>query len=169
MQTAKTEATPTQQRRRPGRPKDLNAQTINEHTESFRNFIRRYRNSPVTKKDYTDWLGRFMTYCNLPETRAKIKVEVNDNTDVLLFDNNPKNIQNIIKGFIDYSYEVRHLSPATVRGHYMAIKHFYESNEITVNWSIVKDYVGATGNMQAYFGYALYLRRNSQNARPRRR
>ena len=144
MQTAKTQAT----QRRPGRPKDLNAQTINEDTESFRNFIRRYRNSPVTKKDYTDWLGRFMTYCNLPETRAKIKVEVNDNTDLLLFDNNPKTIQNIIKGFIDYSYEVRHLSPATVRGHYMAIKHFYESNEITLNWSIVKDYVGATGNLR---------------------
>ena len=56
-----------------------------------------------------------MSYCNLPETRAKIKVEVNDNTDLLLFDNNSKVIQNIIKQYIDYSYEVRHLSPVTVQ------------------------------------------------------
>ena len=130
------------------RPKDANIQTIDKNTESFRNFVRRFRNSPVTKKDYTAWLSRFMSYCNLPETRAKIKVEVNDNTDLLLFDNNSKIIQNIIKQYIDYSYEVRHLSPVTVRGHYMAIKHFYESNEITLNWSLIKDCVGITTSMK---------------------
>jgi hypothetical protein len=61
--------------------------------------------------------------------REKIKVEVNDNTDLLLFDNNPKKIQTVIKGYVDYQYD-RGLSPITVRGHYMALKHFYESNEI---------------------------------------
>ena len=75
-----------------------------------------------------------------------------------------KIIQNIIKGFIDYSYEVRHLSPATVRGHYMAIKHFYESNEITLNWSLIKDYVGMHyWQYETHFGYSLYLRENSQD------
>jgi hypothetical protein len=32
-----------------GRPKDSNAQQINKNSESFRNFIRRFRNSPKTK------------------------------------------------------------------------------------------------------------------------
>ena len=36
------------------RGKKLNSgtQQIDENTESFRNFIRKFRNSPVTKKDY---------------------------------------------------------------------------------------------------------------------
>ena len=80
-----------------GKPKDPNTQQINENTESYRNFARRFRNSPITKKDYTAWLRRFVSYCNLPEIRAKIKDEVNDNTDLLLFDNDTKKIQNIIK------------------------------------------------------------------------
>ena len=75
-------------------------QQINENTESFRNFIRKFRNSPVTKKDYTDFFKRFMHYCNLPETRTKIGVEVGNNTDFLLFGNDNKRIQNIIKSYI---------------------------------------------------------------------
>ena len=87
------------------RGKQLNSgtQQIDENTESFRNFIRKFRNSPVTKKDYTDFFKRFMHYCNLPETRTKIGVEVGDNTDFLLFGNDNKKIQNIIKRYIDYS------------------------------------------------------------------
>ena len=133
-----------------GRPKDPNTQQINENTESFRNFIRRFRNSPITKKDYTAWFRRFLDYCNLPETRSRIKVHIDDNPDLLLFNNDTKRIQNVIKSYIDYQYEVRKLSPVTVRGHYMAIKHFYESNEIILNWSVIKkDYVGITSNMKS--------------------
>ena len=122
-------------------------QQIDENTESFRNFIRKFRNSPVTKKDYTDFFKRFMHYCNLPETRTKIGVEVEDNTDFLLFGNDNKKIQNIIKRYIDYSYD-RGLSPSTVRVHYNAIKHFYESNEVVLNWALVKDWVGAFTNIK---------------------
>jgi integrase len=123
-------------------------QPINETTESFRNFIRRYRNSPATKRTYTDWFRRSVEYSNLPEIRAKIGVNVGDNTDLLLFDDTRK-IQNHIKYFIDYEYEVKHLTPKTVQGHYNAVKHFYESNEVTLNWNIMKDYVGSTSNVSA--------------------
>ena len=116
-----------------GRPKDSNAQQINKNSESFRNFIRRFRNSPKTKLP----IGlRFVAYCNLPNVRAKIKVDVGDNTDLLLFDDSRK-IQNIIKHFIDYQYEVKGLSPAT-KSYYVVVKHFYESNEVILNWSIVR-------------------------------
>ena len=133
----------------PRRGKKLNSgtQQIDENTESFRNFIRKFRNSPVTKKDYTDFFKRFMHYCNLPETRTKIGVEVEDNTDFLLFGNDNKKIQNIIKRFIDYQYD-RGLSPSTVRVHYNAIKHFYESNEIILNWALVRDWVGTSTNIK---------------------
>jgi hypothetical protein len=32
---------------------DFDIQPIDETTESFRNFVRRYRNSPATQKSYT--------------------------------------------------------------------------------------------------------------------
>ena len=88
-----------------------------------------------------------MHYCNLPETRTKIGVEVGDNTDFLLFGNDNKKIQNIIKRYIDYQYD-RGLSPSTVRVHYNAIKHFYESNEVVLNWALVRDWVGTFTNIK---------------------
>ena len=133
-----------------GRPKHAYIQGINENTESFKNYLRKFRNSPNTKINYTNWLKRFIEYVNLPDVRVKAGIQsvVGDNTDLLLFDNDKRKIQNIIKYFIDYQYEVKGLSPATVHSHYMAVKHFYESNEITLNWPIVKEYVGVVSNMK---------------------
>lgn len=138
---------PLSENRKSGRRPNPDTQQINENTESFRNFIRRYRNSPVTKRDYTDFFRRFIHYCNLPETRTKIGVVVGDNTDFLLFNNDSKKIQNIIKKYIDYQYD-RGLSASTIKAHYNAIKHFYESNEIVLNWALVKDWVGIVSNIK---------------------
>lgn len=36
-----------------------------------------------------------------------------------------------------------------MKSYYNAIKHFYESNEISLNWSLIKkDYVGLTSNIK---------------------
>lgn len=116
---------------------------MDESTESFRNYVRRFRNSPQTKKTYTDWLRRFVWYSNLPEVKAKLglDVDIGDNTDLLLFDDTRK-IQNHIKQYLDYQYEVMHISPRSASSYYIAVKHFYESNEVTLNWHVMKDYVG---------------------------
>lgn len=125
---------------------------VDHNTESFKNFVRRFRNSPVTKKHSVNCFRRFVHYCNLPETKARIlgKVDVGDpaNTDLLLFDGDTRKIQNVIKHYIDYQYD-RGLSPVSMKSHYNAIKHFYESNEIQLNWSLIKkDYVGLTSNIK---------------------
>lgn len=125
-----------------------NKQKIDENIESFRNFVRRFRNSPITKEDYINWLRRYVEYSNLPQIRAKTGVDINDNTDLLIFDD-PRKIQYHIKQFIDYQYDVLHLSPNTVDKYYDAIKHFYQSNEVTLNWHIIKDYLGSTSNISA--------------------
>jgi integrase len=127
------------EKRKTGRPKNPNTLRINEDAESFRNFIRRFRNSPITKVGYADWLRRFMVYCN----ECQKGIGVGDNPDKLLFEGDGKKIQNIIKHFIDNQYD-KHLSPKSVHSYYLAIKHFYESNEIALNWNIIKDYVGGT-------------------------
>ena len=146
MQQAQTNSESRQQARVKGIGKgkhNPNKQRMDESSESFRNFIRRYRNSPASKESYTDFLRRFVEYSNLPEVKAKIGLDVGDNTDLLLFDDNRK-IQNHIKNFIDYQYEVLQLTPRSVRNYYGAVKHFYQSNEITLNWDVMKDYVGTT-------------------------
>lgn len=68
-------------------------------------------------------------------------VDVGDNTDLLRFEDIRK-IQNHVKQYLDYQYEVCHVSPHTARYYYIAIKHFYESNEITLSWHVMKDYLG---------------------------
>jgi integrase len=125
-------------------------QKIDENKESFKNFIRRFRNSPVTRISYTHWFRRFVAFSNLLDVRERIKIEVNDNPDLLLFEDTRK-IQNHIKNFLDYQYEVLHLSPKTVRGYYDAVRHFYQSNEIVLNWHVIKDYVGASSSISANF------------------
>jgi integrase len=66
----------------------------------------------------------------------------------LLFDDTRK-IQNLIKNFLDHQYEVNHLTPKTVHCYYDAIKHFYQSNEVTLNWHVMKDYVGTGSHISA--------------------
>jgi hypothetical protein len=124
---AETNKTPTTaiptEKRKTGRPKNPNTQKINEGAESFRNYVRRFRNSPITREGYVDWIRRFLQYCN----ECNKGIEVGDNPDLLLFDGNTKKIQSIIKNYIDHQYEVKHLSPKSVRSYFLAIKHFYES------------------------------------------
>jgi hypothetical protein len=83
-------------------------QPLDETTQSFRNFIRRFRNSPYTKKSYTHWLRRFVEYCNREEVVTRTGVLVGDNTDKLLFEDTCK-IENLVKEYLDYQAEVRHL------------------------------------------------------------
>jgi integrase len=134
---------------------DPNKQPLNENTESFRNFIRRFRHSPHSKDAYTVWIRRFVKYCNSPDVRAKIGINVNDSTDLLLFEgyNNgekrTRKIENLVKNYLDYLYKVDHLSPKTVHTYYDAVKHFYQTNDITLNWHNIKDYAGSTSNVVA--------------------
>ena len=125
-----------------------NIQKIDETSESFRNFIRRYRNSPATEKAYTGWFRRYVAYSNIPQVKAKIGIDVGDNTDLLLFDDTRK-IERHVKNFLDYHYEVSHLSPKTLISYFDAVKRFYKSNRITLEGDI-KDYIG-TSNVPANF------------------
>jgi hypothetical protein len=65
-----------------------------------------------------------MAYYNLSD------MKIGDNPDLLLFDGNIKKIQNVIRDFFDYQYEVLGLSPKTVHAYYSALKIFYETKEL---------------------------------------
>jgi integrase len=116
---------------------DKEQSQIDQRNESFRNFISKFRNSPKTRQDFINWLKVFVKYCD-----KKLKINSNGNTDLLLFNNDTRKIQTVIKQFIDSLYDESKLSPSTVRCYYLAVKQFYQSNEITLNWPVIKDYLG---------------------------
>lgn len=74
---------------------------------------------------------RYVAYSNMPQGRAKVKIDVGDNTDLLLFDDIHK-IQRYVKKFLDYHYEVSHLSPKTLLSYFDAVKQFYKSNRMAL-------------------------------------
>ena len=78
----------------------------------------------------------------------KIGIDVGDNTDLLLF-NDVRRIERHVKNFLDYHYEVSHLSPKTLISYYDAVKCFYKSNGITMQGDS-RDYVGIA-NIPANF------------------
>jgi integrase len=130
-------------------------QPVNENTESFRNFIRRFKNSPHTKKSYTTSLRRFVKYCNSPDVRKKIGIEIGDNTDLLLFENyngdkedRARFIKNLITHYLDHLSEVEGIAPSTLHSYYEAVKHFYVKNEVSLNWDNIKDSIGTPSNIR---------------------
>ena len=114
-----------------------NKQPIDETPESFRNFIRRFRNSPHTKKSYATSLRRFVKIVTHPTLEKKIGIEIGDNTDLLLFENyngdkedRARFIKNLITGYLDFLSEKEEIAPSTSTFHsyYETVKHFYVKN-----------------------------------------
>ena len=115
----------------------IDKQPIDETTKSFRNFVRRFRDSSHTKKTYTTSLRRFVKYCNSPAVRKRTGVDVGDSTDLLLFENyngdkedRARFIKNLITGYLDYLSELEGIAPGTLHTYYEAVKHFYVKNEV---------------------------------------
>ena len=118
---------------------------IDETTESFRNFIRRFKDSPNTKRAYTSWLGQFVGYSNREDVVTKTGAVVGDNTDKLLFDSNILKIENHVHHYFDYLDDVLHLAPKTRGSYFEAVKRFYKSNKIMLDGD-AKEYVGGHVN-----------------------
>jgi integrase len=93
-------------------------------------FIESLNGSPETRKNYTKWLKRYMQYysCTRP--------------DELFFDSNTKTIENKITSFFTHKRNVEGKSPKTIQLYYTAIKHFYQINDIVLNWSKIRLFVG---------------------------
>jgi hypothetical protein len=115
---------------------DPDKQPIDETTDSFLNFVRKFKNSPHTKKSYITLLRRYVKYCNSPDVRRKIGIEVNDNTDLLLFENynsdkedRARFLKNLITHYLDHLSDIG-IAPTTLHSYYTAVKHFYVKNEV---------------------------------------
>jgi integrase len=97
-----------------------------EQSDAFKNFINSI-NSPITRKDYDLVFSYFMNYC-----------KVNSYEDMLAIGTN--RIDGIIRDYIIHLRNERKLSPASVSMYLAAISHFYEMNDVMINWRKLKKF-----------------------------
>jgi integrase len=103
----------------------------------IRNFIFSLK-SFESRVVYTRGLSYFMKY-----------LDIQDDTDYnkLLEGKDPKIIQSDIIDFIIHQKEVRNLSPATISTYVAAIRHFYDMNDVILNWKKINSFKGEFTNI----------------------
>jgi integrase len=96
--------------------------------ETYHNFINTLR-SEYTKKTYAPALAAYMKYKNFTNL-------------VQLFNEDIKHIQSNVIDYILYLKEVRKLSSQTLFITSAALKHFYDMNDVLLNWKKINRFIG---------------------------
>jgi hypothetical protein len=65
----------------------------------------------------------------------------------MLLQEPPKLIQSRIIDFIVYMKDTKKLAPATIKSYVAAIRHFYDINEIDLNWKKIQRFRGEFYNV----------------------
>jgi hypothetical protein len=97
-------------------------------SEAYKNFINSL-DSPVSREDYSQVFPYFMKFC-----------QVTSYEDMLLID--IKKLEGLIRDYIIYLKQVRKLAPATVSCYVAAITHFYQMNDVIINWKKLNKFKG---------------------------
>jgi len=94
--------------------------------EAYSNFAKSLR-SPHTMKTYVSMLRAFMKYKNFTTTSQLLEGE-------------PKLIQSTIIGYILHLKEEKILSPQSLGISTATLKHFYDMNDVILNWKKIKQF-----------------------------
>jgi hypothetical protein len=94
--------------------------------EPYRNFIDSL-DSEATKKCYQDYLSYFMNF---------VKIEKYE--DLLILNADPHKLEGIIRDYIIHMRQDKKLSSATISARIAGISHFYQMNDVIVNWRKLK-------------------------------
>ena len=102
-----------------------------ETSDAYKNFISSL-DSEESKRTYRASFPHFMRFC---------KVDAGD-YDAMLEIQPVKKLEGLIRDYIIYLREDKKVSPATVVSYCTAIAHFYEMNDIAINWKKLKKFKG---------------------------
>jgi integrase len=97
-------------------------------SELYRNFITTI-DSESTKKAYRYALAYFMQFIKSQNYDDLVKQE-------------PRKIEGLMRDFIIYMREDRKFSPATISVRIAGVSHFYEMNDVILNWKKIKKIKG---------------------------
>ena len=98
--------------------------------EPYRNFIDSL-DSEVTKRCYQDYISYFMNF-----------VRAERYEDLLTLDENPHKLEGIIRDYIIHMRQYKKLSSATISARIAGVSHFYQMNDVIVNWRKLKKFRG---------------------------
>lgn len=95
-------------------------------SEAYKNFINSL-DSPVSREGYSQVFPYFMKFC-----------QVTSYEDMLLID--ITKLEGLIRDYIIYLKQVRKLAPATISCYVAAIAHFYQMNDVIINWKKLNNF-----------------------------
>ena len=105
---------------------------LDSSSEAYRNFMDSI-NSDQTRESYAKYIKYFMSFC-----------KVTSYEDLLLLD--ARKLEGLIRDFITYQRHERKLAPSTVSSYLSPIAHFYEMNDVRLNWKRLNKFKGRLRN-----------------------
>jgi integrase len=103
-------------------------QTITKESDAYTNFINSL-DSEASRTAYRTIFPYFMKFCKIDTYDAMLLIE-------------PKKLEGLIRDYIIYLREDRKVSSATVAAYSSAIAHFFEMNDVVINWKKLKKFKG---------------------------
>jgi integrase len=110
---------------------DTQKQLYNEQSPLMRNFIETLNGSQITRESYFKWINVFFKFCQVQSAEELVAKYSTQN-----------DIQDVIIRFLLHCKNIQEKSPTTILTYYHAIKHFYEMNDIALNWKRIKMFLG---------------------------
>lgn len=105
-------------------------QTITAETsDAYKNFINSL-DSEYSRRSYRRSFPQFMRFCKVDSYEAMLQIQP------------IKKLEGLIRDYFIHLREDRKLAPASIAAYSAAIAHFYEMNDITINWKKLKKFKG---------------------------
>jgi integrase len=99
-----------------------------ETSNAFKNFINTV-DSEATRQSYRFTFSKFMKECDIDDYDKMLQIE-------------PKRLEGLIRDYITHLKIDRKLASNTVNLHYAAIAHFYQMNDVLLNWKKLAKFKG---------------------------
>jgi integrase len=102
-------------------------ETVTETSDAYKNFVNSL-DSDASRSTYTRSFPYFMKFCKI------------DNYDEMLQIQPIKKLEGLIRDYLIHLREDKKVSRASIAVYSAAIAHFYEMNDITINWRKLKKF-----------------------------
>ena len=103
-------------------------------TDAYANFVNSL-DSESSRRSYLNSFSHFMRFCGLHSYSDMLALATDDLHPL-------KRLEGLIRDFIVHMREDKKLSSATVMAYSASVAHFYEMNDITINWKKLKKFKG---------------------------
>jgi hypothetical protein len=102
--------------------------------DAYANFVNSL-DSEASRRSYLNSFSHFMRFCSLDSYSDMLALATDDLYPV-------KRLEGLIRDFIVHMREDKKLSSATVMAYSASVAHFYEMNDVTINWKKLKKFKG---------------------------